>query len=334
MKIVNYDPSYYDELWTYMHKHWPNRSKKYLDYRLFELSTAKEAAENLLVLNDNGKIVGTQFVIPAKALIKGEERNIRFGCDTRVDEEYHGDGISLDLMLKTRKIKEGFAIGLSDVNKKIQQKLRTRFIAKMSHYMIFTKHCYKIGLFYLGVKTSKSVSDFKLPSEVTVGTTRFKQIFSSNELKIPNNGYWSGEYFKLDFIRDDFFFRKHFFENFKGYSVYKLELGESIIDECYFVVRMIVDNGLARLLLIDYRYNVNKPIQLEMLLKAASRIASHIGISVVQVSTSQNLLLLYSKPFILKRGVAVDVIANSFFELNETVDTIVTRADSDLDFID
>lgn len=342
VRIIRYTPEYYEDLCLYIKKTWPNkRTDDYIDYCL-KGSAEDEGgvAPNLIVLNDEDQIVGCYLFFTAKAMIHGKEQLIHWGHDTFLDEAYRGDAGAM-LMMEMQKIPH-FGMGLSVVNKKIQRVLRTIFFKEIVLYA-FLNYFFIRSLFQLILKKRASSVHLLHPGVLKIGKNCFSEVREANTLRIPNNGYWCKGEVDIDFIRDKDYLSKRFFHNFNTYYFYRLLTGEEY-DSCYFVVRPIVYKKILTLSIVDFRYDLKRPEQFSLILKAVNKIArlNKIGLVLYTsnlrhrkplIKLANSFSVLSFVPLLLRKTQAMDFIATSSLHLPSSATSVVTGADADYDFL-
>jgi hypothetical protein len=332
MKIVNFEPKHYEELLAFSKKIWPQKSEEYLKYRLQQIpEQIEDNRYNLLVINDEGKIVGCTLYFPTRARINGKEEKIFWGHDMFVEENYRG-AAGLLLIIEMCNIKTAFGFGTTDINFKIQKELGTKFIGIAKHYLIFNLWSYKLLLIKLKLMQATRPFKYNFPDKLDVGKSLFKRISTVGELNIPNNGYWSDSSIDIDFVRDEHFLRNRFFENFTKYHFYNLMM-ESSTDpnECYFVVRPSIEGGFPVLSIVDFRFNFKKHEQLILILNAASRLGRHNRFALVTFRTSVEFKRFNLYPLIFRTYSKQHIVTN--YSVNNNLRLFVTSADSDMDFL-
>jgi len=326
MKLVNFESGYYDELLLFCKRRWPKKSEDYLKYRLFEFPENIEDNNcNLLVLNDENKIIGCNLFFSTKAKINGKEEKVFWSHDTIIDPDYRKEGDAGMLLIATlMQSKNIFGFGLSDINYKIHKKIKANFFGEAHKYFMFSFWSWKIILYKLGlIKGIKSIKNY-FPETLGVDNYSFKKISDVNQLNIPNNGYWNPNLY-IDFVRDKHFLKKRFFENHKKYEFYKL-MG-SDVDECYFVVRVIEKRGLPVLELVDFRFNSNKADQYRIILKGFEKLINRnrIPIGMIKSNIPQGRIQLF--PLIVKDSKPIYCV--TYNRLKGNISFFVTFADSD-----
>ena len=333
MKVVHFEQKYYEELLAFSKKTWPHRSEEYLGYRLFRIPERDEDNRyNLLVINDDGKIVGCALYLPTKARIFGKEEFIKWSHDLFIEEQYRG-AAGLMLLIEMNKVKSTFGFGTTPISYQIQKELGTKFIGKANYFLVFNIWSFKLPLVRLNLIGNPDHGKFKFPAKLKVGKNTFNKVSNASELKIPNNGYWSDDSVDIDFIRDEHFIRNRFFENFNNYYFYNLEVGDpSSPGECYFVIRPVIKKRFLILSIIDFRFNLKKHEQFEIILKAASKLGRINRLPFIAVLTSYEYKRFNLYPLIIRRDPQCHII--TYLPVTITHPVFVTCADSDADFLD
>jgi hypothetical protein len=121
-----------------------------------------------------------------------------------------------------------------------------------------------------------------LPSVIHIADKSFTKCQSPKDILIPNNGYWNKGICEVDFIRDEEFLNKRFFQNpVHQYHIYTLNN-----ESCYFVLRPILFKGVYALMIADYRYNNTKPEQIGLIFKAAQKVCNQKRLGAILFTTS------------------------------------------------
>ena len=326
-QIVDYTKAYYEKLIHYFKRINPEFSDTYIRF-IADNGLTEDDEPSILVVDENDEIIGSQMYYYTKAELRGEVVPVKWGHDTFLEKDWRKYA-GLDLMLAANKRKNGFGIGISDVNRKIQKKLKTVFYP-LGGYQFF-------NFFIFSTMFQRSLHkpphlDFKKNSSVKVKRNLFRLVNNVNELNIPNNGYWNHGDTELDFVRDANFMDFRFFHNpIHDYNVYRLETSGTS-DVCFFVVRIINYNGVRTLFIVDYRYQLTQKEQLHLIIKAAKKLAfyNHCGMTYVKTS-DQNLAEIQRKSLFIRKRPS-DLIVNKKFNLDLSKNIIVTSADSDEDY--
>jgi hypothetical protein len=332
MEIVYFEPKHYEELLAFSKKEWPQKPEEYLRYRLFQIpENIEESRFNFMVVNDEGKIIGCSLYMPTKARIKGKEERIHWCHDVVVEEQYRG-AAGLLLLIEQGEIKSSFGFGNSEINFRIQKELGTKYIGAASHYLLFNFWSYKLLLHKLKLIKKPAADKYIFPDKLKIGRCKFRKISNVDELNIPDNGYWSDSSVDIECVRDRHFLKNRFFENFIKYHFYKLEPDDaSKHDECYFVVRPSTEGGFPVLSIVDFRFNLKKPEQFQLIFKAAAKIGISNRFPLVTLRTSVKYKKFNLYPLIYRTASQQHIVG---FPYEPNLRLFVTNADSDADFLD
>lgn len=287
-KIIPMSEKYRNKLVDYMHQKYPSFSDAYIQFDVNEAIGAKEkGTKSLIVINDNDEIVGCHLNFITKAWINGVEKDVVWGHNTYLDEEYRST-IGLDFTLEINSTKDGFGYNLSDVNTKIQKLFKTNVFVKglrlysIYKWSVFWGAIYKITGRIPAIPT-------ELPLYVSTRKDSYKQCNSVKDLNIPNGGYWNREVCDVDFIRDEVFLTKRFFEN----PVNKYYVYTNRNKNCYFSVRPILHNGVLALQIADCRYVPHQSQIAFDIFKAIENLCVKIHAGVILFATSDKFFHNY-----------------------------------------
>jgi hypothetical protein len=332
MKAINFESKYYEELLAFSKKMWPQKSEDYLKYRLFQFpEQVEDNKSNLLVINDEGKIIGCTLYLPTKARINGTEEKIYWGHDMIVEEKYRG-AAGLLLIIEMCNNKSAFGFGATDINFKIQKELGTKFIGMANQYVVFNFWSLKLPLYKLKLVGTNKSHKFSFPDKLKAGQSIFEKISDVKEVNIPDSGYWGDNSISIDFVRDEHFLKNRFFENFLKYSFYRLQTeDQSGPDECYFVVRPSIEGGYLVLSIVDLRFNLKKPGQFKLILKAASSLGRSNRFPLVTLRTSFEFKKFNLSPLVYRTGSQEHIVTD--FPVDDNPVLFVTNADADIDFL-
>jgi len=324
-KIIEYSLEYEHQLKEYMRYAFPRYSNQYIDYCVNSAYAANEGdLPSLLVLNEECRIVGCHLFYNTKVMINGQEYHTRWGHDTILDEQYRSK-MGFQFVLRIASI-PAYGIGLSDVNREIQKKLKTAFMDGLYNYCSF--NCaFPFSVFSYGHKPFSLTKDIRV---INISGKQFVRIDDANEINdIPNGGYWCKGNIAVDFIRDKQFFKKRFFEQ----QIYKYSFYRLAEQNAYFVVRPIRFKGFKALFLVDFRYDIKNSEQLKCLFKAVNTLAkkNNIGV-IVWMSSDEGVESFFrKKKTIVKRP--YDFFAKGIFRKFKDESAFVTAADADEDFM-
>ena len=326
-KLIDYNDSYYHKLQLFLKRINPQFSDEYIKF-IADNAQCDNEEPAILVVDEYNNIVGTHLYYYTKAKVRDKVVPIRWGHDTFLEEEYRRYA-GLDLVIATKE-RYSFGIGISDVNKKIIKKQKSLFYPIYSYLF---PSIYIIGSLAKRFLKIKPSIRFKASQEITSNHYSFLLIKNIQDLHIPNDGYWNKGKTELDFVRDKDFLDKRFFSNpVLSYTFYKLKSSNDT-DECYFVVRPIIYNRVKTLMVVDYRYNLEKEEQLTYIVEAAKKLAKTNKYGMTFILTSdQNMYKKYNDSFFVRKRPGDFVVAKRKLNLNLDDNIIATSADSDGDY--
>ena len=318
-EIVTYQPEYHDTLKIYLIKTFPDYSITYIDYCL---AKSAEREPSLLVINERGDIVGCHLYYCTCAVVNGKKIETQWGHDTYLDKEYRAS-IGLEFVLKIHSIK-GFGLGLTDVNDKISQKLRNKFLSGVYNYYSVN---YKIGWAFIQ-RFLKLLPTVATLENIKIKGYTWNHITKIEEMRIPYDGYWYKDYCDIDFVRDSEFMRQRFFDN-KVFDNIIYQIGNT--DSFgYFVVRKSSFHQLPALTVCDFRYDKNDPIMLKSMMEAINILAikSNLGI-VFFVCGDEQVNRYYRHRLHYKSSIQFVTT----LKVAQDANFVITGADSDADFL-
>lgn len=326
-QIIPLSDEYRFSLAEYMRKIYPSFTKDYIDYNINEgILGNQEGNSSFIVIDDNKKIVGCHLSFCTKAWIHGKEVPVVWGHDTYLDSEYRRD-IGLDFMLEISTIRNGFGLGLSDINVKIQKKMRAAMLIEGVR-----KYC----IINSWIIWRKFQSFFKfsptlpvLPNRINVGNNTIVKCNTPEDISIPNKGYWNKDICEVDFVRDKDFLNKRFFQNpVHTYSVYTIK-GES----CYFVLRPILFRGVPSLMLADFRYEQTWSLFVHVMYKAIIKLCNIYKLGAIFFITNDHYLKdLLEKSFVYYKSYPVAFVGGKKYLTSKDSFVLLSAADSDDEF--
>ena len=330
-EIINYQSSYYEKLLFFYKKTWNKRvhAEDYLIYRLFKISdNPLDIEKNLLAITDDDEIVGCNLFLPAKAMIFGEEHTIYWSNDTFVEEKYRGD-LSMELVLKTNKTKRLFGFGMTPINRKIQKKLKTNFIAETNIYFVINRWVIKIFLYKLKVTLPEKTELRTIPDKIIVKGDVFELVKHAKDVSVPNNGYWNKGKLDIEMKRDFDYFNHRFFNNYNTYYFYQKKDGWK---KSYFILRKIVSGkGIPAISLVDFRYDLDDFCEYLKILHAVNKFAV---INRIPMVTNRSTILdkkIRFYPFAIRNDNKSEIVTNIKNILSPSI--FITSSDSDADLM-
>ena len=278
--IIPLTEAFRTPLTNYMYRRFPTYDKKYIDFDINEAIIGNfKQQTSIIVINENKKIVGCHLCFRTKAWIHGKENDVIWGHDTYLDEKYR-KFIGMDFVLEIMSIRNGFGIGLTDINTKIHKLIRTIvFVDGLRKFCILSPWFLWRKTIYFFKVTQRT---FSFPSFIHIQKDTFIQCHSPKDIAIPNEGYWNKDICEVDFIRDEEFLNKRFFKNpVHQYYIYTLN-----DESCYFVLRPVLFKGVYALMVVDFRYDNSKPTQIELIFKAAQKVCNQKRFGAILFTTS------------------------------------------------
>ena len=317
-KITNLEYSQFEELVTFMESSdflWSD--VKLLKYILFTLNDTIE--DNIVVLYRN-KIIGCNLFITSIVSICGEIRKIRWSHSTYLLPE-HRKYIGLQLFYEVNNLNDIWGFGLTSINRKLHKLNKTLFLTPSRAYV-------------LNLDKYNNISQHDqnyYPPKFEVHNLSFEKCYSAKDHVMPNNGFWNKEIVDVDFIRDNEYMSRRFYNSPINYHIYKVSQKQEC-DLLYFVVRIRVIKGVKYLFLVDYRFKVNTPLVFTYIIDAFEFLARNNGISKGYIFTTLPANIIEQDIRLESYGTLSDIICNSE-KVDSTFDLFVTPSDSDCDLI-
>ncbi len=329
MKVVNYEPKYYLRLLKYSKSVWPWKTEEYLRYRLFQIpEDPSDNKYNLLLINEQDEIVGCNLFIKTKAKIYEIEKEVHWSHDLYVTEIHRGLD-SIRLILRENAMRTSFGIGSTEINNLIQKARNTNYISVANSILIFNIWAAPVLVRKYLLRYKQMFFKNIYPDRLYIGNNYFEKINNVNNVNVPNDGYWF-DGLDIDFVRDKHYLQNRFFNNFNNYYFYKLINRNAIYDDCYFVVRPILQRGIPILSLVDFRFNLNNIKQFKLILKGASALAKMNRIGFVYFLTNLTIKKIDLFPVAIRRNNKQEILTRYPFKSKPSL--IITNADHDIDF--
>lgn len=327
-KVIRYTPEYRKEFIDYLRKTFPAYSTKYIEYTVDNsIKSNPNGQASVLVLNKNNEIVGCHQFFNTKAYIKGEEKDVCWGYNTYVDQDYRKK-VGLDFIV-TFTTKD-FGIGLSEINRKIHKEMKTTFFDGLYNYCKISPN-----IILEPVNKLFNNSEAKVLDSLNCISTKyysFRRVKIADQMRISDGGYWYKDKIDIDYIRDKEFLSHRFFSN-KVFTYYVYQIDDKKEYPCYFVVREFTFKGFKALYLVDFRYEYSNVKQLNAIFKAADKIRKKLNCGILFWTSNDPLV---EKEFSGKINVFKrydDLVATRTYRLNKDNTIQVTAADADVDFL-
>lgn len=322
IRIIPYNSVYREKLFSYLKKISPSSSEEYIDYCICK---SDGDIPSIIVINENDDIVGCHLHFTTRIYAKGLETVVAWGHETYLNEDCRG-AVGLEFVLTINRANT-LGIGYTEINSEIQKKLKQNTLLYTVFNYFLLNIYFPLGLIKKVLRCNSS--PLKKIETIEAGGICFKLITNSNDLLIPNEGYWFKNSVEYDLIRDKQFLDYRFINN-DVFDYYVYEYHNNNCESCYFVVRSILYRGIPTLLLVDYRYNGN-PKLMANILKAVKKLAYKNCIGVIQTTGGMKEVEdVFDSKLCIKRP-AQAMIHKSLKPMSSDYISI-TPADSDVDF--
>ena len=344
MELKPYAPEYFDKLLRFIQKEYPerNRIEELLRYRLYHLPPKEtDWQQNAIIVDDNNEIIAANMYLPTRLVIGDETVDGVWSYDTMVTAHFRNSDASVLLMADTLFRQNCFGLGLSDINTKIQKKIKTRFVGDLASYMRINLRSTGWLRLCLGITSiknwvaKKSENRCLFPETISIGTRNFCRVYDEKAIAEPEGEIWNRDARIVEFSRSHAFLKKRFLNFPKEYAIYLLTdieiSAETDSNSVYFVCRVGRLHGIRVLHLVDYRFKLNRPDNFGLILKAAHRLTCqlHLEATVVRCSLPSLTPILYRHRFLIKKsGTAI----TCRIKWPDDYTVFVTSADSDHDF--
>ncbi len=329
IQTIHFSPSWHTKLFQYMQSVYPNRDINYLKWWLTNiLNSNPDCWDKCLIVLENEKIIGCTTVNKASIIIKGSRENIYFRGNTIISPDQRGKGISKEIYNRVNLYDNWISVGVTDIAWKIQPKYVKNFtpFRPINVYISLNLSIIR-QVFYKCVH--RKLSTCIIPDRLLITSNEeIIRVEDAEQMEIPENGKWTSD--EIEFVRDVDFFKKRYTDIYcaERYIIYKYLSGGCMIG--YVVLRRIVYKGLDMVSLVDYRFfsrnNEYKAF------KAASKFARQDGIGLILTLSSRKYKLsLYPLTIVMKKKLNCAIGMKQY--LDKFNDTLITSADSDLDFV-
>lgn len=232
-----------------------------------------EPSKTLIVINDDGRIVGQVFSSSMSFFYDGKKSDTVWGFDLMIDKDYRKLTWGVDLMLAERKLhKCAFSTGSNDNALALNKKLGCSDLGRIRKYVGLVS---PLNLLASVFRQSVELSEY--PSSVSSNGVIFRKIDYTDFPSIDspfNNGL-------LEISRERAFLQWRYHNNLHEYAFYK---ADGLSD--YFVVRTIVKRHITAMVLVDYRCNMENEEGVASILNAAKKIVRKLHLCVLIVGSS------------------------------------------------
>lgn len=264
-----------EKLVSFNERIYPSK-KRIKECQDFWASQTPDAVNNNIVLVDEeGNIHGQMFTTGMNYYYNGNNVQSVWLYDLIVEEQLRKSAWGVDMIVYAMSLyPNSCSTGSGPQALPLHLKLGNKMLGEIRKYVKIVNPFYFFSALNKGELKKK---DF--PSVVLVnGHSFFKVKFDQfPELK----GSYNENLFEIG--RSKEFVQWRFYNNFHDYAVYK--------DECsknYFVVRTIVKKGVTSLVLVDYRFCIDKIEEFSGILSATGAIAKQLHIPVIICGSSHS----------------------------------------------
>lgn len=329
IQTIRYSSSWNTKLLEYMKFVYPHRDIKYLKWWLTNISNSdSDSWDKCLIVLEGENIIGCTTVNEASIIIKGSKENIYFRGNTIISPDQRGKGISKKIYNKVNLYDNWISVGVTDIAWKIQPKYVKNFtpLRPINVYLSLNLSIIRQVL-YKCIHRKLRIGIIPDRLSITSGEEIIR-VEDAEQMEMPENGKWTSD--EIEFVRDIDFIKKRYIEIYcaERYIIYKYLSGGCMIG--YVVLRKTVYKGLDMVSLVDYRFfsrnNEYKAF------KAASKFARQFGIGLVlTLSSRKNNFCLDPLTIMMKKKLNCATGMKQYLDIFN--DTLITSADSDLDFV-
>ena len=286
--------------------------------------------EDNVVVTYKGKIVGCNLYIRTLAIINGEIRTIRWSHSTYLEPE-HRKSIGLEFFINSQSTNDIWGFGLTETNRRIHKLNGTTFCGESHAYIICPSFIQCPNLSYQ-LNCSELQKEYIFPYNYEIDGKKYIKCLSPEDHRMPNGGFWNPTILNVDFVRNQEFMKKRFYNFSNKYNIYRAHK-DSSYDDSYFVFKVKSIKGTPAIFLVDYRFNLSDHSGLSAILDSLCYLASLNAIDCIYFFTTLPTEYIYSNYGIISPyGNKADIITNSL-NVTEQCMMMVTPADSDSELI-
>jgi len=337
MKIRKFEKRDFQSLIEYNNKVFIDRDKieESILYRFFYNPISNEPSSEILIAeDDNDAIIGQILMMPSEFSYKGNFLPAFWGMDYFVNTEHRNSLAGLNLANKAKNIKHHFGVAFTKKSSKIFRLFKEMNAGNLDVY-IRPNSIMPFFRFLFPEKQDKNIlSNF--PHQIKSEGGIFQRIFEPEDI-VSVDGWWNHEL--IEFTRNKRYLLWRFFFYPDKYIVYKYfpKFKEIPVLPIYFVVRPVVWKKMNCLLLVDYRFDVEKKNSFRKILTAAGKLTKKLKLAatITGCSLPSCRILLNCKLYFRigeKREILTNFNLNNKEFDNKSDEIFVTFADSDSDF--
>ena len=264
----------------------PNRpnSDEFLDYRLLKNPYSNRTLDSLYITeNDEGEIIAQSITLPEKIAFKNQIYPAYWGQDYIVKEEYRKYGIGIGLSKLFLKKDFYFGVHASPKALQLQLKLGCKVIGRLDYLYKPTSYFHLLKFLFRRLLKLKnpSLKKYVFPSSIN----NFNLIERIEDFNAPYV-QWNQDI--IETLRDSDFIQWRFLFKKNRYFIYQMKNSETG-NPAYFVVRPVQWKAVNSLMLVDYRYNIQKASDFVSILKTVHFLAKKLNLYAVFTSSSLTL---------------------------------------------
>ncbi|WP_128330374.1 hypothetical protein [Apibacter sp. HY039] len=264
----------------------PSQSE-YLKYRLLDNPNSNSLESVYICLNDD-KIVGQSITLPEKFAFKNKIYPGYWGQDYFVDEEYRKFGIGIGLAKLFIKKDYYFGMNASTNALKLQQKLGCKIIGELNFFYKPTSYYHIVKfLFHRFFKIKNpSLHQYNFPDQLNFShyeNQNFRLITNIDDFVI-NTPQWNEEI--IETLRDKDFMSWRFLHKKNRYYIYQSTIHTDQNNPSFFVVRPVRWKAVNCLMLVDYRYDLNNPSELQTIINSVTKLSEKLNLFAIITSSS------------------------------------------------
>ena len=336
MKISNIDLNQIDKFLSFNKRAYPLRKniEKRFQYQIIDNPFLEDKNNPYGFFSyEDDKITGQFLINSFNFHFFGRDCKGFLACDFYVSENHRGECGAILALKAIRSFKPYFAIGVTEIAKKIHLSLGTKILGSLNKFIwlsnIFSPIIIIKYLLFKNKRIIKPNKTIQFPQNIITRGVEFKLI---NYLDSWTDYHWDDS---LEFSRSLDFLSWRFFGSLKGYYFY---LSQKTNNPFYFVVRKSIWKGLLLLLIVDYKIPYNDINAWQAVLKSSKLLAKMNSCDGVLTFSSHRFFDNgLKKSLFLKIGNPNLILTNfetsfSTKDINKRNSVFATMADSDTDF--
>lgn len=273
MRIEKLSKSTYEEWVNFNKRMYPTRDREHLEkllyFRTYQMGE-RELCLNLLLLNDDGNIIGQILYNSTKCFFFGETKVSLWGFDFIIAPEMRKYAYGLDFLeyVQENVTDVSFASGIGDVALKLEKAYGSKIIGYLKKYVKI------VNPLFLFSSIDRTIYREKYPEKLS-GFVKVSEVVQLWDRQISYNSDM------IEFYRGLAFLEWRFFKAPHDYVIYKSENTDN-----YFVVRTIIRKHITALVLVDYRCDWKNEKEFLDIVKTAQSLTNKLHLSVLITASS------------------------------------------------